>query len=234
MNRKLTAIALSAAIAGGIGAAAVPATGAFADGHPSTASQSSRPTPEQAKQQLIDQAGTSRVSVVDGVGYSGDQIYFGAVVTGHDTVAFYANPGDGWTKTSEKSILDTPFGDDVQVRGSNVTGVQYPVFVLEGTFTGNRTGQAVAFGHDAARGWGVFVGKGDQLLPSGHGISELGEPGLELNVSISDGMVVSHSLWGPDHDESNGEQIADPIIRVWKGAGRDALTMQSERGGPFD
>lgn len=235
MNRKLTALTMSAAIAAGLGTAAVPAAHAFADGQGAAVTQSSRPNLEQAKQQLIEKTGTTRLSVVDGLGYAQDQIYVGAVLTDHNTVQFFVNPGSGWLASGEKSLPQTyGTGEQPTVSGASVQGAQYPMFVVDGAFTGNGTGQALLFAHDINKGWGVMVGKGDHLVPSGHGYTDLGDPGLELKISIDDGVVTTHSLWGPQYDEANVEQTTNPIVRTWTGTGGDTLTMRSEHGGPID
>lgn len=234
MKRKIAAIALTATITGGVGAVAVPATGAFADGLPEMISQTSEsPSKEQAEKQLKAKTNTARVSVVDGGDAYEDPTYYGAVITGNDTIEFYAYTGDHWTKMSERSILDAPFEDDVDVNGYAVEGLDSPVFLVDGTFTGDGTGSSLAFTQDSENNWGVLEGKGDQLVPSGHGISELGDPGLELSIDVKDGgELVTQSLWGPGYDESFAEQTSDPIIRTWKGSG-DSLTMTSESGGPI-
>lgn len=238
MKRKMIATgALAAMMVGGAGLADATAAPAA----PSATQQSpgqGLPSEASATAQLKKIVKTDRVAVeLDSGSQSGDLMYQAAVITGKKTVAFYQFH-DGWGKVVERKIPTVAAGaDDRKVAGFQVTGANDPVFVVTGSFTGNSTGQALAFGrgeNNVDVNWGLLVGKGKNLVNSGKGLAELGDgPGLELSITVRDGQLVTKSMWGPGYDNANVEQSTNPVVRTWKGTGAgDNLVQTSQHGGP--
>lgn len=234
MKRTLIMLTTTATLLGGLGTTAIAAPNAPAMTTAAASDQTDPPTLAEAKADLIEQTGTDRVAVVEG-----SSIFWGAVVTPHNKVVFFVHDYiEGWHRALGQNELPLPdvVGDGgARPVGSLVRGLTHPVFVVRGEFTGNGTGQALAFGHTSETGWGNLVGHGDRLVPMAEPSAAPYQDGLELDIRFQDRRLVTSSMWGPDHSASNAEQTGDPIIRTWSGENwQDHLMMRSEHGGPID
>lgn len=209
----------------------------------STAADGDKPLPDSSKatQQLRTKSGAKQVSVVPVRKTAGSATtaagYDGATLESGDKIAFweYVNTGGIWTWTKDTSLPHLPvFGGStpVTLTGGTVKDSPNPVFIVKGAFTGNGTGQAIAYHHHARDGWGVLTAQPDKSLrSSGKGLTELGQNGLELNITVQDGLLSTSSLWGKNADNALAEQTSDPVIRTWYGDGKGGFKMQGETGG---
>lgn len=209
----------------------------------STAADGDKSLPDSSKatQQLRTKSGAKQVSVVsvrktDG-GASTTASYDGATLESGDKITFwqYVNTGGVWSWTKDGSLgrLPTVGGSSTPtLTGGSVKNSPNPVFIVKGALTGNGTGQAIAYQHHARAGWGVLTAQPDKSLrSSGKGLTELGQNGLELNITVQDGLLVTNSLWGKSADAALAQQTSDPVIRTWYGDGQGGFKMQGETGG---
>lgn len=206
----------------------------------SAAQQQSRPSTTKVTQQLWTVSGARQLSVVQlrRTGASpGGIAYRGATLGTGDTVTFwrYVNTRGAWTwkkDTTLPFVSPLPNSRRPTVTGGLVKGSPDPVFVVNGFFTGNSSGKAIAYHRNDRDGWGVLVAQPDKSLrSSGKGMRSLDEKGLELDITVEDGLLITSSLWGEDSDAYMVEQTSNPVIRTWYGDGRGGFDLQGETGG---
>lgn len=217
------------------------ATTSAASGTTASDGEESLPDTSKATQRLRTTSGAKQISVVPVRKSAGSATtaagYDGATLESGDKIAFweYINTGGTWTWTKDTSLPHLPvFGGStpVTLTGGSVKDSPNPVFIVKGAFTGNGTGQAIAYHHHARAGWGVLTAQPDKSLrSSGKGLTELGQNGLELNITVQDGLLSTSSLWGKKADNALAEQTSDPVIRTWYGDGKGGFKIQGETGG---
>lgn len=239
--RALAATAASALIVGGSTAAADASSASPAAGV-ATADASAQPDAATAKQTLQRAAGTSSISLFPVERSAGgaqlEKTYVGASLGPNNTIVFWQQVQSGgawtWQKQATRQHLPQYSGatGSVKLTGGLVKGAPDPVFIVKGAFTGNGTGQAIAYHYNGPDGWGVLTGQPDKSLrSSGAGLTELGQNGLELDISISRGYLMTSSMWGSGSNASNAEQKSNPILRSWAGS-QGGFVMKGQTGGP--
>lgn len=170
----------------------------------------------KARMSLRKKSGDSHPAVVKvGSGYEGATLGSGR------TIVFWNLRGGSWTQDGTSTRLPSAPGssEEPTVSGSLLPGAQHATFVVKGPFTGDNTGQALAYGHGSS-GWSLIVAQPDgSLAPSGHGARKLGDLGLELDMRFTHTGLTTYSLWGPSSTASFKVQRDRPTIRRWKASG---------------
>ncbi|YAL82910.1 hypothetical protein ACMYYO_13455 [Dermacoccaceae bacterium W4C1] len=243
-RRTATAGALAALLSGGVVASAgiADAAGPAKSGITAEAPTGDLPSASVARSALYKTAGTTDVSVVKVQRTAGSatlaDTYAGAALVNGDRVTFYdyVKVNGSWTWREDQVLehLPTVYDEDnstLSITGGMVKGSADPVFIVKGAFTGDGTGQALAYHRNATSGWGVLTAQADRTIASsGTGISELGGYGLELNIFIQDGYLYTSSLWSRTSDAPLAEQTSNPVLRSWMGDS-GAFRMLGETGG---
>ena len=114
--------------------------------------------------------------------------------TGH--IDFWKFSGTKWAEVGRSSYprlqpFPTPLGSVV---GRQLKGMADATFIARGIFTGDSTGQTIAFGK-GQRGWGTIAwGPGNVLVPTGNGSTDNDTPGIYFNEQLSAGQLETTSL----------------------------------------
>ncbi|AKU15711.1 hypothetical protein VV02_07355 [Luteipulveratus mongoliensis] len=166
-----------------------------------------------ATAQLRAIAGHGTIAVVR-IGNS----FEGAIAQGDGRIAFYAHgpgTGDRWTLVNRSTAPDTVDTTAAPaLSGNRPPGLRHAVFIATGEFTGDGTGQAIAYGSDGVR-WSVLTHEANsgQLAPSGHGGQD--QPGLSLMIAFTAHGLRTTDMWGPEADASFYLQKQMPVIADW-------------------
>ncbi len=100
----------------------------------------------------------------------------------------------------------------VRVLGRQLTGAADATFIATGIFTGDSTGQALAFGK-GPRGWGTIAWEpGNILIPTGNGSTNNTTPGIYFNEQFSGGQIETTSL-NPYFSTATGAEF--PLTTYW-------------------
>ncbi|MDQ2849616.1 MAG: hypothetical protein M3Y49_02565 [Actinomycetota bacterium] len=155
--------------------------------------------------------------------------YEAATLAAGNKVAFWTGDGTTWKPAGSSPHLPvfSSAAAAPTVTGALLSGAPHAMFIVDGAFTGDGTGQAIAYGRGRS-GWSAYTAQRDgSLAPSGHGVSTLnGAPGLELKMKFTRSGFQTSSLWGPDSAASNAVQTHNPTIRNWH-AQRSSLMLAS-------
>jgi YD repeat-containing protein len=137
-------------------------------------------------------------------------------------IQFWHDPGatTTWRQVGQSSypVLPAQFGPpDATVRGALLAGMTHATFIVHGQFTGDASGNAVAF-TTGAKGWGAIKAESDgNIGPSGHPVgSDL------IGLSFEFGFVDGHLQ---TEDCPTNRPQADcgryPIRKLWTWTGHD-------------
>ncbi|WP_265448090.1 hypothetical protein [Flexivirga meconopsidis] len=186
--------------------------------HPSAPGRPA-PTLSQARADLAADTGyrTPAVVPVDG-GYQG------ATIEKQHTLVIWAGDGETWEPVFTGKLL-APVSDDepITVEGRKLAGDLDGTFIVRGPFTGDGTGQALAYGRGDT-GWGLYVAQADGSLKTTSKAPALGQNGLELHIEFNAGGLRTLSMWGPGAQAAFAMQTRNPIERTWKRVG-DGLQL---------
>lgn len=190
----------------------------------SEASTSAASTSE-ATAALVRTSGTSTPAVVQ-VGTT-----FEAATLGNgNRVLFWTGNGKNWKAAGSSPHLPVfaPVAGPPTIRGALLPGASHAMFIVDGAFTGDGTGQALAYGRGTSS-WSMYAAQPDgSLAPSGHGMTALtGAPGLELHMKFTANRFQTVSLWGPDINASFVDQKSNPTLRYWKARGSKLVLSSS-------
>ncbi|WP_375497676.1 serine/threonine-protein kinase [uncultured Jatrophihabitans sp.] len=130
------------------------------------------------------------------------------------SVTFWSEAGNtlqqvGTSTYPYSSSLGPP---DAGATGAVLTGMTHATFVVSGTFSGDGSGNAVAY-TDGSKGWGAIKAQSNgDLTPSGKGVG-IGGVGLSNNLALTGGRLATY-------DCSSQVPIADcsennRIIKYW-------------------
>ncbi|HTW08320.1 MAG TPA: hypothetical protein VME46_12465 [Acidimicrobiales bacterium] len=98
------------------------------------------------------------------------------------------------------------------VVGRQLTGMSDATFIATGIFTGDSTGQALAFGK-GPRGWGTIAWEpGNVLVPTGNGSTNNTTPGIYFKEQFSGGQLETTSL-NPYFSTATGAEF--PLNTYW-------------------
>jgi pimeloyl-ACP methyl ester carboxylesterase len=105
-----------------------------------------------------------------------------------------------------------PYDRPVTVSGALLTNAEHATFIVDGPFTGDGSGEAVAYAN-GPQGWGLVLARSDgTLASSGHGYENQG-PGRELTMGFSDGQFVTYT---GSVLPSTAFGAGVPIVRHWR------------------
>ncbi len=188
-----------------------------------TTSSTTTASPADATTSLAARSGFARPSVVRaGSGYEA------ATVSGSTGVTFWTGDGRTWRPagSSTHPAIQDGATEPIKIAGARLAGADHAMFVLEGSFTGDGTGQALAYGRTGSA-WSTYAAAPDSsLAPSGHGMPLLsGGNGLELSMSFNGGRFRTSSLWARSSTASYAEQTSHPIVRTWRASGARLLKV---------
>jgi hypothetical protein len=160
---------------------------------------------------------------------NGEQIVLVAVPGGFEAASydqlghlqFWQEPADSttWTQVGESSYPYVPAlgPPHAQVRGAHLAGMQHATFIVYGVFTGDGSGNAVAF-TTGANGWGAIKAE-----PNGN-IGPSGQPvgpdliGLSYNFGFAAGHLITEDC---PTDRPISQCGAHPIVKRWSWTGSD-------------
>jgi hypothetical protein len=144
-----------------------------------------------------------------------------------------------WKKvgTSRYPVLPAPDNDynGATVTGALLTGMSDATFIATGVFTGDGTGNAVAF-TNGSHGWGTIApGSGVTLVPTGNSSTDNSTPGLRWGITFGGGELRTQDQ-NPFFAVAEGNEY--PLVTYWKwtGAGfaddRDNAFSAAASSGP--
>lgn len=114
----------------------------------------------------------------------------------------------------------------VRVTGEVPTGMSDAVFIADGPFTGDGSGDTLAF-TNGPNGWGVIATEvNGNLASTGRGLNQIG-PGLELYMSLNEGRFETRTDWNAT-GFSEAFAAGYPIIRDWNWTGHDFALGQRQ------
>ncbi|MFF2101157.1 hypothetical protein [Streptomyces sp. NPDC058202] len=170
-------------------------------------------TPAAAEEEL-----TTRVSPLKPVVVRTPNGYEAACYDQHGHITFWRRTASGWREIAQsvypKDVGDGPASYDehgVSVQGATPSGATDAVFIVNGPFTGDGSGNAVTYGNGPT-GWGLLLpSKTGQLVSSGTGSSDI-NPGIYLSERFTQGMVETDENTGVF---SNAFGAGFPLRRYW-------------------
>ena len=155
--------------------------------------------------------GMARVVVAIGGGDYEAAVYDKA---GH--IDFWKYSGPKWAEVGRSSyprIQQGPTTTTLEtVVGRQLTGMADATFITTGGFTGDSTGNALAFGR-GPRGWGTIALKpGNILVPTGNGSTNNDTPGIFFNEDFVGGQLET-IVENPYFSTATGSEF--PLITYW-------------------
>lgn len=175
------------------------------------------PTRRQREERLNAQtSGEQHVLVKTANGYQA------AAFDQHANIQFWRNVGNtvAWSRIGVSTYPYSPsIGGpaDASLTGALLTGMRDATFIVTGTFTGDSSGNAVAF-TTGARGWGVIKAE-----PNGN-IGPSGQPvgadriGLSFGFAFAGGDLVTEDCRTDQPIAMCGD---NPVIKRWRWTGSD-------------
>lgn len=136
----------------------------------------------------------------------------GATADSSQTITFWTGTSK-WTKAGTSTFPESLDRKTPLLQSRLLTGMPNAVFIATGEFTGNGTGNAVAFARNGS--WSVLQEKSDDLAPFGNGGSR--STGLFLAIDFTTSGLRTSSMWGPEATASFAAQKDRPIIRTYQG-----------------
>jgi hypothetical protein len=128
-------------------------------------------------------------------------------------IDFWEFAGTKWDEVGRSTYPTLP-GQPASVRvvGRQLKGMADATFIATGVFTGDSSGQALAFGN-GPRGWGTIAWEpGNVLVPTGHRATDNTTPGIYFNEQFSDGQLETTSL-NPYFSTATGAEF--PLDTYW-------------------
>jgi hypothetical protein len=124
--------------------------------------------------------------------------YEAAVYDKAGHIDFYRYVGGAWHEGGRSSYprigpepSETALGE---VQGAELSGMANATFIAFGPFTGDSTGDAIAFGY-GPRGWGTLAWEpGNILVPTGHGSTDNETPGIYFEEAFVGGQLTTTAL----------------------------------------
>jgi hypothetical protein len=155
--------------------------------------------------------GMARVIVAIGGGHYEAAVYDKA---GH--IDFWKYSGSKWAEVGRSSyprIQQGPTTTTLEtVVGRQLTGMSDATFITTGGFTGDSTGNAIAFGR-GPRGWGTMaLEPGNVLVPTGNGSTNNDTPGIFFNEDFSGGQLET-IVENPYFSTASGSEF--PLVTYW-------------------
>ena len=111
-------------------------------------------------------------------------------------IDFWQFSGAKWAESGRSTYPELPPspGPLGTVVGRQLKGMADATFIARGIFTGDSTGQAIAFGK-GPRGWGTIAWEpGNVLVPTGEGSTDNNTPGIYFDERFSGGDLETTSL----------------------------------------
>ena len=196
-SRLVTAIMTGVVLAAGIG---TPAYAAPSAAPAQVAAKLTAVTPGMARVIVAISGGDYEAAVYD--------------KTGH--IDFWKYSGSKWAEVGRSSYPRVQQGPTTTtletVVGRQLTGMADATFITTGGFTGDSTGNALAFGR-GPRGWGtIALEPGNILAPTGNGSTNNETPGIFFNEDFFGGQletIVENSYFST----ATGSEF--PLITYW-------------------
>ncbi len=134
-------------------------------------------------------------------------------------IAFWKSAGLSWQKVGTSTYPVLPGeGVSTTVTGALLTGMDDATFIATGYFTGDGSGNTIAF-TNGAHGWGtVAPGPGNTLVPTGAASTDNTTPGIELAMRFSGGDLVT-DVANSFFDVAEGDAYPLRTYWKWNGAG---------------
>ncbi len=128
-------------------------------------------------------------------------------------IDFWEFSGARWAEVGRSTYPTLPGQPPfVRVVGRQLKGMPDATFIATGLFTGDSTGQALAFGN-GPRGWGTIAWQpGNVLVPTGGRSTDNTTPGIYFNEQFSSGQLETTSL-NPYFSTATGAQF--PLDMYW-------------------
>lgn len=131
----------------------------------------------------------------------------------------------GHSRYPKKAPGDGPV--NARVKGAHLTNMQHATFIVHGVFTGDATGNAVAF-TTGNHGWGTIKAKSDGNLASSGGVVGSDMIGLEYDFAFVNGNLQTKGC-PTDHPIAECGQY--PVVKLWHWTGTDFAATDSGCGG---
>ena len=183
---------------------------------PVSDTSSAPPSAAQRDQQLTAQTNGEDHALVTVPGG-----YEAAVYDQHGTIEFWGvqNSAAQWSRLGASSYpVVTQLGPpQAQVSGALLHGMQHATFIVHGVFTGDGSGNAVAY-TDGPHGWGAIKAEpSGNIGPSGHPVGS-DQIGLSFDFGFVGGQLETKDC---PTNRPIYQCGAHPVIKLWVWTGQD-------------
>lgn len=161
----------------------------------------------QLKRVTGDRSRSAVVQVSSGV-------YEAASWDAKGNVWFWRTAGQGWHKigSSRYPTLPGPGGGRTKIASTILPGMQHAMYLADGVFTGDSSGNDIAFAASPAGRWGTVAPQGDSLVPTGKPATDNTTPGIWRAARFTGGKLRT-TVGNPF--TANATASTYPLITDW-------------------
>lgn len=129
---------------------------------------------------------------------------------------FWSNAGGTWQRigSSRYPMLPGGNGDSTKVASTLLPGMTHAAYIADGVFTGDSSGNTIAFAANRDGKWGTVAPKAgdDALVPTGKPATDNTTPGIWRDARFTGGMIET-TVGNPFMANANAS--AYPLITDW-------------------
>ncbi|WP_446664634.1 hypothetical protein [Flexivirga sp. B27] len=134
---------------------------------------------------------------------------------GKGNIWFWRTSGHGWHKIGSSRYPTLPGQHDAQVKVAStiLPGMQHAAYLADGPFTGDSSGNDIAFTATADGNWGTVAPKDGGLAPTGKPATDNTTPGIWRDARFTGGKLRT-TIGNPF--TANAGASAYPLINDWQ------------------
>lgn len=130
-------------------------------------------------------------------------------------VWFWRTAGQGWHKIGSSrypTLPGSPGGAQTRIASTILPGMQHAVYLADGVFTGDSSGNDIAFAATSSGKWGTVAPQGDSLVPTGKPATDNTTPGIWRDARFTSGRMRT-TVGNPF--TANAAASTYPLITDW-------------------
>lgn len=141
-------------------------------------------------------------------------VYEAATWDAKGNVWFWRTSGQGWHKigSSRYPTLPGPGASRTKIASTLLPGMQHATYLADGVFTGDSSGNDIAFAATPSGQWGTVAPQGDSLVPTGKPATDNTTPGIFRDARFTGGKLQT-TVGNPF--TANAGASAYPLITDW-------------------
>lgn len=141
-------------------------------------------------------------------------VYEAASWDAKGNVWFWRTAGQGWHKigSSRYPTLPGPGGSRTKIASTILPGMQHATYIADGAFTGDSSGNTIAFTATSEGKWGTVAPQGDSLIPTGKPATDNTTPGIWRDARFTGGKLRT-TVGNPF--TANATASSYPLIDDW-------------------